>query len=908
MKFANIYQSISPATLFRWHAALVGITFFLELNNAVAQSSGSTPPGIFEEWVKKRPREKVYINTDRNVYFKGDTIWFNAYIVSGTGNQLSSLSGALYVELLVNSGKISELKIPVFNGLAKGCIATDHTIADGDYSIRAYTRLMRNDPASFFQKNVYIGDSKVTHIRSSILSSSHMQNGAHSVDLKYTDTNGEPIVTKSFKYDIIVGPDTLKSGTSSTDGNGSLSLNFKSSSHLPYANIKVELNNESLNTVVAIDRNSALDLQILPEGGTLVEGIQSRMAVKCLGPDGYGRNVIGEIVDNLGVKVADFDTKHYGMGQFFFVPEKDKTYTAIVGDKSALSTKVNLPAAAPDGVTFSAYTNIPDTITVRIQSSPSIFSSKYVWHLVGIAGNELVLKKDFTLAGSLLSFKIPGNGLPPGVLQLTLFSDKYEPIAERLVFNYPIIKASLTISNLKDVFLPRQKININLHSEADAHPVVGSYSVSVTNEKFLGVAEDDEHTLQGSLLLCSDVKGNVEHPNYYFHNVDDKKKAQLDLLLRTQGYRSFNWKDLKDEKKPSFSPEGLGTVFSGSAKTLFGKPYPGADITILSIKAKLFQQTKTDTLGRFSFPPFILADSVKITFKASAPDKKRRLAIEIDSIPGFHPLINESYNYMFNNTYQTHQLADIFNFKNEQQKYGGGIKRIDLKEVVVKSKQNRLRSNNYNGAGRADQVILGAQLKPCANLSICLAGILNGVVFKTVDTDLGVVVAPFLTRGGPHSRPMQLYWNGLQIDLHDYPTYLEQNIENPQDIESIEILKNDNYTSIYGAQNRGVIVVTTRGNNLSGNKLNLSTRLFQPTGFSKVRDFYVPKYDISSKIQKPDFRPTVYWNPSVITSSKGDVPIEFYNTDDSGMFRMTIEGITPDGIMSRNVYRYKVQQ
>lgn len=59
---------------------------------------------------------------------------------------------------------------------------------------------------------------------------------------------------------------------------------------------------------------------------------------------------------------------------------------------------------------------------------------------------------------------------------------------------------------------------------------------------------------------------------------------------------------------------------------------------------------------------------------------------------------------------------------------------------------------------------------------------------------------------------------------------------------------------MYGTQSRGLIVVTTRGGSLSGGKLNLSTHLFEPIGFSKVRDFYVPKYNILSKGQKIRFQ------------------------------------------------------
>jgi len=888
---------------------LAGFLFFLSIKISFAQSTSTNLSKKFEDWAKQHVSEKVYIHTDRSIYFKGDTIWFKAYLVTGSDNKLSRLSGALYVELLDKSGRISQLKVPAINGLAKGCFPTDFIMKEGDYSIRAYTRLMRNDPTSFFQKNIYLGSVKATNIFSTVVSSSGAENGANKVVIKYMDEKGDFLSDKSLKYCVLQGQDTLKSGRSSTDKDGNLVLNFKANSGGKVADVKVEAEKEGkfVNTVVAINQPSDLDLQIFPEGGTLVEGLQSRVAVKCLGPDGYGRDVEGRLVDNNGETVTNFKTDHFGMGQFFLVPEKGKTYAATADLKNSLSAKVNLPAASSEGVTFSAYTNNPDTVVIRFQASPAIIQAKSVWHLTGFAGNELVILNDLTVNRPVISLRLPCKELPSGVIQFTLFSDRYEPVAERLVFNYPQLRSSLDISDLKTIYKPREKVDLNLKSTIEGKAGVGSYSISVVDESFITNTEDDEQTILSTLLLSSDVKGHIEHPNYYFHHIDDKKKAELDLLLRTQGYRSFNRKAFVEDKDPLFKPETVGTVFSGYAKTLNGKPYPGADITMLSIKAKLFQQTKADSSGRFSFPPFVLADSVKITFKASAPDKKKRLAIEIDSIPGFHPLTNDSYEYLYRNSFQQNKLNGILDLKGQQQtKFGLGLG-IDLKEVVVKDKRKTYTSDNFNGSGRADQVLLGDQFKSCANLSICLAGMLNGVVFKSTTTDFGVVNAPFLTRGGSNALPMLLYWNGLKIDLQDYPNYLEQNVENPQDIVAIEILKNDNYTSIYGAQSRGVIVVSTRGNSLSGNRLNLSTKLFQPTGFNNVREFYVPKYNVPLTTKKPDYRTTIYWNPSVVTSPQGNVPISYFNSDALGNFRITVEGITPEGIMQQAVYRYKVE-
>ena len=240
---------------------LAGFLFFLGIKISFAQLPDTAPPHVFEEWAKQHVKEKVYLHTDRAAYFKGDTIWFKAYLVTGSGNQLSRLSGALYVELIGKAGKVSNLKIPVVNGLAKGCFSTDFTLDEGDYSIRAYTRLMRNDQTSFFQKNIYLGNPKGTNIFSSVVTSTSTENGMNKVVINYTNEKGVRISGQSLKYCVLEGQDTLKSGKAFTDKDGNLLLSFKANNRLELANVKVEAEKEGrvVNTIVAINQPSDLD-------------------------------------------------------------------------------------------------------------------------------------------------------------------------------------------------------------------------------------------------------------------------------------------------------------------------------------------------------------------------------------------------------------------------------------------------------------------------------------------------------------------------------------------------------------------------------------------------------------------------------------------------------------------------
>jgi uncharacterized protein YfaS (alpha-2-macroglobulin family) len=62
-------------------------------------------------------------------------------------------------------------------------------------------------------------------------------------------------------------------------------------------------------------------------------------------------------------------------------------------------------------------------------------------------------------------------------------------------------------------------------------------------------------------------------------------------------------------------------------------------------------------------------------------------------------------------------------------------------------------------------------------------------------------------------------------------------------------------------------------------------------------EFYSPDYSTDEQLngRLPDFRNTLYWNAEMNTDKTGSAAIEFYSSDESGEFIITVEGITSDG-------------
>jgi TonB-dependent SusC/RagA subfamily outer membrane receptor len=152
---------------------------------------------------------------------------------------------------------------------------------------------------------------------------------------------------------------------------------------------------------------------------------------------------------------------------------------------------------------------------------------------------------------------------------------------------------------------------------------------------------------------------------------------------------------------------------------------------------------------------------------------------------------------------------------------------------------------------------------------------------------------------------MQLVIDGIYVE----PGFLMS--INPNDVETVEVLRSAGNTAIYGIRGGGgVLIITTKRGERNSSYTSYAPGIidFNPQGFYKGREFYVPNYDdpkINEKIR--DLRSTVYWNPSVITDSTGKAVVEFFNADGAGNYRTVIEGIDADGNLGRKEFRYVVE-
>jgi len=646
------------------------------------------------------------------------------------------------------------------------------------------------------------------------------------------------------------------------------------------------------------------DLQFFPESGQLIAGLPAKVAFKAIGINGLGVGAKGSVTDNSGKVICQLESSHWGMGSFNFIPENGKFYKASIIFADGSKNNIDLPAPVRKGITLSVNNDSVPKAGVKILSNTAYYAEnkgKDYTLLIYSGGSATTVP--IKLDSSVISLDILKRHLHTGIATITLFSPANEPVCERLIFVQNYDKLNLNLSANKDSYATREKVSIKLNAKTRADSAsLGHFSISVIDESKVDINEDKENTILSDLLLTSDLKGTVEQPNYYFANITDQKLKELDLVMLTHGYRRFEWEQVLNNKDQSlaYQPE-KSLEITGQAKNLLGASLPKANVSLLPTQSKQLFSTKADDKGYFAFHDMTFWDSTRFVLQATNAKGKKytKLVYNSDKPVSFTQVIQQT-NENVNTVIPPAYLANNERQQEELNKVGFGKGRI-LKEVKIKGfkPDDQYETQSFAGAGHADQVLHSKDIGYGSSLAVTLTGKLHGVGFTNVGNP-GRPQMPFLR--GPLGGAMLVIVDGAELPGSDV------SILNPNDVETVEVLKYAN-AAIYGIQGgNGVLIITTKRGAGTTAKDIASTGILPITaqGYQKVREFYSPKYESGITYNHPDLRSTIYWKPELVTDKYGNASFDFYNADGIGAYRVVIEGIDEKGNIGRQVYRYKV--
>lgn len=633
-------------------------------------------------------------------------------------------------------------------------------------------------------------------------------------------------------------------------------------------------------------------VQFFPEGGNLVTGVESLVAFKAIGQDGYPVRVSGRVTDDQGKVIDSLVTLHDGMGSFVFTPAPGRSYQASVTDEAGTAKTFPLPKSEADGVVLHIIRTTPGKAFFMVRRSPLDTARYNNLDLVAQIGGHLVYFAKIDFSQGYTGGLIPLAHDPAGVMQLTLFTPEGAPLAERIVFvKNKNILAPLSLREDSVSLEPRQRNKFTLEIPDSVH---GSFSVAVTDadQAALPPSRDD---IVSHLLLTSDIKGFVYNPAWYFSAPDSISDPALDLVMLTNGWRRFTWQNLLNHKYPEikYSPEpdgievkGLATERKGILKSGHISMFLRAPVDSLTY----FISGAIDPNGYFLLNKLNFHDSATLYYKTTDTlHKGREVTVNFLSNPTADPYVRLSTPLLGLQQPQGPSLNRFLEMAQDRNQVSRFIsnRSVLLKQVDVtatKIPKEKTTAERYtSGMFKSDNGYtfdLTNETLPYTSIFQYLQGRVAGMIIS----------------GNPSNPSVRWRGGTPGFFLDEIPVSAEEigNVS-VDDIALVKVYRPPFYGS-FGGSSGAIAIYTKRGGdrNYSPGKGFSSTKIM---GYSVVRQFYSPDYSVSSKLTDlPDKRVTLYWNPNLRRdSTTHQISFSFYNSDVTKRMRITIEGLTDDG-------------
>ena len=865
-------------------------------------------------------KEKIYIQASHVFFKQGETAYFKIYVVNAKDQTPTSLSNVVYVEIINPAGNIlQKLSYKIEDGYAEGAYEFGGEAVGGVYKIRAYTTWMRNENEStFFIKEITVQKVIAPRVlmKLDFPEKGYGAGSEVSADFSMRNLNDQPVKFFPARFTVSVGGEKIQTDEFKSDHEGKAKISFKLPADLKtndgLLNVTVNYDSytEAISRSIPIVLNK-IDLQFMPEGGTLVAGITTNIAFKALNENGKAADIKGEIWDSKGNKITSFESYHFGMGKFSFAPQKGAGYKVKIISPANISQQFGLPAIAETGVVMN-FSKKDGHVKVRLASGDTRRVT-----LVGQTKGVNFYTKEILLQAGEQFVDIDESAFPVGIAQFTLYSTDNNPLAERLLFLNESKNLRVSISTDKNKYMPREKVALTITTlDEFGKPVPSNFSLAVVDDKLWTFADDKQDHILSWLLMGSELKGTIEEPQFYFKKDESKAIAALDLVMLTHGYRYFDYIDfVKEQGQLKFIPD-QDNILSGVVEDSKGNAVI-ANVFLASAKpGGKGMEIRTDEAGIFFFSHLDPATSYYVI--AQPLDKEKNVTIKIlqkgigynqqrgSGLSKLTPGKGKEFVVTNPNGPVFNQLAE-----KKEQKQSENVMLLkagsNLSEVVVTGYGIQKRRDLTGAVAfvRADE------LRGFADAAQALQGKAAGVqIFNNANPGLFSKVR---IRGARSLAGMEqpLYvLNGIPLEQFDFSLF------NPNDIESITVLKDAAATALYGARAaQGAILIEAkkfRNEKIHfkfDNGYNYSSQLISITGpaYSVVKKFYAPRYYDTRTNERTDFRETIFWNPVVQTDKDGKAVVEFYNSDASTTFRAIAEGIGWNGNLGRAETTYPVQ-
>jgi len=457
-----------------------------------------------------------------------------------------------------------------------------------------------------------------------------------------------------------------------------------------------------------------------------------------------------------------------------------------------------------------------------------------------------------------------------GAIHLCLLNSAMDIVCQR-TFLFPVSGDDISVNTDTRVYGPRQKVHVSLDlSPNEQRSGKVSLSASVSR-KYPGQAVNPTRVgIQRCLTACSET-GDYDNAGF-----PDSTGSQV---IPCDESGPLSGQNIIQGPMPICRslPETRGYFISGKVIDKANRPLP--DVCVYLSAPDSMANLKydfTDENGRFQFRLSRFYDNKNLIFQARSGDRESRIEIE-DKFNGDEilPAIAKQIQPDLRSYLTLSRLVSLVN-----KIYGFSPGNLSTPAGTYKHQ------NLPGFYGIPDETIYTSDYAELAGFNEISKNILPGIHYSPNTNRIRVTD---LVSHKLFKDDALLFLNNIPFPDPAYISKL-----NSREIRKIELKKN--HLRLGNLDIYGIVSITTTGKDVYAIDPDQSSLVY-PNDVS-IRDaaLFSPEYGDAGALPPtmPDFRQTLYWNPSVeIQNGKGS--LEFYTSDISGIFIIDVEGITQDG-------------
>ncbi|MBU2926935.1 hypothetical protein [Winogradskyella psychrotolerans] len=623
--------------------------------------------------------------------------------------------------------------------------------------------------------------------------------------------------------------------------------------------------------------DNKVDAQFLPESGHLLNGVINIVGVVIKDQLGFGIPYAkGEVVDKNDELLTTFKTNQFGIGKFQLLPEIGNHYKVNISNNNKDFSFLINHNIENKGILISLKSLNSKVFVSLITNNNTLASIKNKKHTLLIHnGDEYNAKDIFFTNKTEIITTIEYSNVATGINTLTLFNDNDQPIAERLFFNYEglnIIKSDgITAKKTKD------SVALNLSFKDINTDEFNAISISVLPQETKSY--NRHHNIISYTYLEPYVNGTIEQAKYYFTNIDDKKKHELDNLLLTQGWSSYNWNTIFNHKMPLNDPFEQGITVKANLTDKDFKDTSDLNYVLHAVnndapKVLNVQKPNKSFVIENIFPE----DNHVINLSKVTKNKGLQPAmLYLQYFPRMIPPLKNRDNvlppksqYILEQSFKTESSYYFFELSHKVQK---------LNEVTVSTKSiTEKRQEELSRLATGKITIMDDQnIKTYRTLTNYLSS--HGLIVSESIYGFSVRTS------GRYPIPLVIYMNGKQL----LNTYILRDYDLSQ-IDYLEIHKSMSGIGLYDSFG-AVRLYTHKEDTRNTNKTKLQSYTI-PLAFSAEKKYYVPKYRNTGDSFYKSYG-VVDWKTFNDLDKNNNVNLKI--TSPSIPITLYIDGITNDG-------------